>query len=368
MNEDRAARYHRLTRRAGGLSVAASAVTLAALAGTGGAAALRDAAVALTGAAAGSAAVVALVVCALALLHEVVAFPPALYRSFLLERRFGLSSEPFRTWLGDHVRAAAVALLLAVGGAEIVYAAMRVWPRAWWAVAAVALTVSTAVLARVAPVLLLPIFYTFRPLDRPALRERLETLSARAGVPVLGVYEWRLGDRTRRANAALVGLGGTRRILVSDTLLADYSDDEVEVILAHELAHHVHGDVAKGLVVEFGVLLAALGTAAAALRVWAARGGAGAGDAAALPALVLVAGGVMLAARPLLNAWSRRNEHRADRFAVRLTGAAAPFVSAMRKLGAQNLAEERPSRLALWLFHTHPPVGERIARAGAPRP
>ena len=95
-----------------------------------------------------------------------------------------------------------------------------------------------------------------KPLERESLRARLLALAERAGARVLGAYEWGLGDKTKKANAALAGLGATRRILVSDTMLAEYSDEEIEVVLAHELAHHVHGDIWKGIVFESGLILA----------------------------------------------------------------------------------------------------------------
>jgi STE24 endopeptidase len=221
-------------------------------------------------------------------------------------------------------------------------------------------------LAKIAPMLLLPIFYTFTPLDRESLRARLVSLSRRAGVPVLGVYEWGLGVKTRRANAALVGTGATRRIIVSDTLLAEYSEDEIEVIFAHELAHHVHRDILAALVVESALLLAAFCAAAAALG-WLspAIGLRSASDVAGLPLLLLAGGATTLAATPVVNALSRRNERRADRYALSLTRQPGAFISAMKRLAAQNLAEERPSRAVLWLFHTHPPIEQRIDAAKA---
>ena len=121
--------------------------------------------------------------------------------------------------------------------------------------------------------LLLPLFYTVKPLDRDALRTRLLALAERAGARVLGAYEWGLGDKTRKANAALAGLGGTRRILVSDTMLAEYSDDEIEVVLAHEIAHHVHGDIWKGIVFESALIVAGFYLASQVLRRWPARPG-----------------------------------------------------------------------------------------------
>jgi STE24 endopeptidase len=219
-------------------------------------------------------------------------------------------------------------------------------------------------LAKIAPLVLLPMFYTFTPLERESLRARLVALSRRAGVPVLGIYEWGLGEKTRRANAALVGTGTTRRILVSDTLLSQFSDDEIEVILAHEIAHHVHRDMLKGLVAEGLLLLASFYAAAVALT--AGRdllGLRSPSDLTGLPLLLLAGGVTMVVATPVVNALSRRNERRADRYALALTRQPDAFVSAMKRLAAQNLAEERPSRLALWLFYTHPPIGQRIDAA-----
>ena len=131
-------------------------------------------------------------------------------------------------------------------------------------------------------------FYTFKPLDRASLISRLEVLSHRAGVPVLGIYEWGLGDKTRRANAALVGTGRGRRILLSDTLLEQYTDDEIEVILAHEMGHHAHRDIRNGLPLESLVIVVACGVAAAALRLfWQPLGLAGPADVAGLPLLLM---------------------------------------------------------------------------------
>jgi STE24 endopeptidase len=364
MNEEKAVRYHRLKRRAAVASLAVSAALPAGLLANGGSVALRDLAAGLAGSGGAAALTVAFYGAAFLVLHEALTAPLAFYRSFRLERRYGLSCESFRTWLGDHLKAFAVTLLLGVAAVVVVYATIRLWPAWWWLASSAVFMLATLVLAMLFPVVVMPLFYRFTPLDRPALGARLEALSRRAGVPVLGVFEWGLGAKTRRANAALVGTGRTRRILLSDTLLADYTDDEIEVILAHEMAHHVHRDILKGLAVEFALLLAAFGVAAAALaRWWAPLGLASPADVAGLPLLLLAGGAVSLAAAPLVNAFSRRNEHRADRYAVELTGRPQAFVSAMRRLAAQNLAEPAPSKLALWLFHSHPPIAERIEQA-----
>lgn len=300
-----------------------------------------------------------MVVAILALGWELVSFPFVLYRSFLLDRKYGLSSEPLATWLTDHFKALALGLALSIVGGLAVYGTIQFAGRWWWVTATALFAVAGVLLSRAAPVLLMPLFYRFRPLDREALRERLLTLSQRAGVPVLGAFEWGLGEKTTRANAALVGSGRTRRILLSDTLLKAYSDDEIEVILAHELAHHVHHDMWTGLAVETSIFAGSL--YGAGLLVTGA--GHGLGDLSQLPLLVLGAGLVSIVLTPLGNAWSRHNERRADSFALQLTGRPAAFASAMRRLGAQNLAEQAPSRPVVWFFHTHPTIDERIAAA-----
>ena len=310
MNEPKSSRYHRLARRAGFVSLALTAGLLLATAW------MRPE-LPLT-----------LYVVVLETLHEVITLPVVYYRSFLLEHRYELSSEPRTAWLRDHLKAFGLVLVFAVAGAHVVYRLIAWSAEWWWLAAALAGAGVTVLLARAAPVLLLPLFYRFTPLERPELSARLLELSRRAGVPVLGVFEWGLGEKTRRANAALVGSGRTRRILLSDTLLA------------------------AGFV------------AAQALKVLGGPIGLhGPADPAGLPVALLGAGAVMLAATPIVHALSRVNERRADAFAIALTGQNDAFVSAMRRLGSQNLAEESPSRASVLLFHSHPPIEERIAAA-----
>ena len=361
MNEPKSARYHRLKRRASVLALLCSGAVLVLVLASGGSVLLREFAESLTQSPAG---VVAIYVVILSVVQEAVAFPLAFYRDFVLEHRYELSTAPASTWLRDHAKAFVLSTLLLLIAAETAYALIGWTARWWWLPAGIMAAGAAALLAQLAPVLLLPVFYKFTPLARETLAERLLALSRSAGVRVLGVYEWGLGAKTRRANAALVGTGSTRRILLSDTLLAEYSDDEIEVILAHELAHHVHRDIPTALAIEAGLLLVACYASASALgRWWQPLHLAGPADVSGLPFLILVFGGVMLAATPLVNALSRLNERRADRFALKLTNRADAFVSAMRRLALQNLVEEQPSRAVIWLFHSHPPIEERIEAA-----
>jgi len=368
VNEDKATRYHRLKRRASAIALVAGVVFLVVLLASGMSAAMRDAADAVV-ARAGirwwrDGAAVAVYIILLSAIAEVVSFPLAVYSGFLLERRYDLSNESFAAWLKDRAKAFGVSLVLSVGAGTLIYWLIRLSPDRWWLPAAAAFAAILVGLTNLAPVVLLPLFYPVKPLSRDALRARLLSLADRAGARVLGAYEWGLSSKTKKANAALAGIGGTRRILVSDTMLAEYSDDEIEVVLAHEIAHHVHGDIWKGIAFESALVLAGFYLAA---RLLAALAGPialrGVADVAGLPLLLLAAGAVSLVMVPVSHAMSRTFERSADRFALDLTRNPSAFISAMRRLGAQNLAEERPSRVVQWLFYSHPPMHDRIAAA-----
>jgi STE24 endopeptidase len=369
LNEDRSTRYHRLKRRLGILSVGWSVLLMTLLLATGASAALRD----LTDGLAGTATAPAtapfstLLYCLfLVLLHQTGSLPLGFYAGFLVERRYGLSGQTLASWVADQIKALIVSVLLGGIAVTVVYFFIRRSPEDWWLPTGLVFAMLIVGLANLGPVLLMPLFFRITPLKRDSLEARLLRLAERAGARVLGAFEWGLSDKTRKANAALAGLGRTRRILVSDTMLAEYSDDEIEVVLAHELAHHVHGDIWRGLLFESALMLAGAFVAARALS--AADGLFGlrsTADVAGLPLLVLATGAVSLALAPLAHALSRRYERRADRFALELTKNPAAFTSAMKRLSAQNLAEEDPSRLVQILFYSHPPIRERIAAAQA---
>jgi STE24 endopeptidase len=364
MNEDRSTRYHRLRRRASIGSTALGIGFLIALVVTGASAALRAYAASMTG----SSFVMTLVLYVLlvGLINEAISLPFAFYEGVTLERRYGLSTQTTTRWWVDHLKAGLVALVFALIAALIICSLVRWDPDRWWLLSAAVFTIILVGLVQLAPVLLLPLFYEFKPLDREALVRRLVALAERAGARVMGVFEWRLSDKTRKANAALAGIGQTRRIIISDTLLAEHSDDEIEVILAHELAHHVHRDIWKGIALETGLIAIGFYLSDVVLTRFATSFGlTGKGDIAALPLLLLAAAAVSLALMPLANALSRAHERRADRYALEMTRNVPAFVSAMKRLGAQNLAEEHPSRLVQILFYTHPPISARIDAAQA---
>ena len=369
MNEDKSTRYHRLRRRAELLGTATAGVALLGLTMSGATHRLQELAATLPQwlpPALNDAAMVAVVTLAVLLLLQIIELPFAFYQGHLLEHRYGLSTQSTRHWLSDQLKGTLVGLALGVLGSSVVFWTLRRWPDEWWWIAAAIFAVATIGLAQLAPVLLLPIFYKFQPLDRPALAERLIALASRARTDVVGVFEWVLSSHTKKANAALAGLGHTRRILLSDTLLADYSDDEIEVILAHELAHHVHRDLWRGIGVQSIALAGGFLVADRILRLVAdPLGLRGLADPAALPLLLLIGGVWMFLLLPVINAVSRAQERAADRYALATTRNVDAFVTAMKRLSQQNMAEEYPSALVRWLFYSHPPIRERIEAARA---
>jgi STE24 endopeptidase len=370
VNEDKSTRYHRLRRRASLAGSVAGDLALVLLLLSGGAVRLREGVQAAMGALLppgfDEAATVVVLTLLVVALVQVTEIPASWYQSYVLEHRYGLSTQTPRHWLSDYLKAAALTGILAAAGTSVVFVTLRHWPDWWWAIAAGALSLALVGAVQLAPVVILPLFYRVRPLDRPALVARITALATRARTNVVGVFEWILSGHTKKANAALAGLGKTRRILLSDTLLADFSDDEIEVVLAHELAHHVHRDMWRGIVAYILVVASGLFLADVLLRGTADRlGFKGLSDPASVPLIVLFGALWLTLVMPAVNALSRAQERAADRYALETTRNPEAFVSAMKRLSQQNMAEDEPSPLVRVLFYSHPPMRERIAAARA---
>lgn len=295
-----------------------------------------------------------------------VGWPLHFYGSYLLEHRFGLSRMNLKAWWAKEIKLILLRAGFLLVLVEGLYALLRHAPDTWPLWATLGWVLLSIVLARIFPTLLIPLFYRSTPLKDIGLTRRLEALCHRVGLNVLGVYRLELGAETRKANAALAGIGKSRRVFLADTLLDKFTTDEIEGVLAHEVAHYHYRHILKTLI------LSAVGSWAAFLLTdwisgwWVptlALGGLS--DIAGFPVLslwLLILGTLSL---PIQNGLSRHFEWEADRFAWKAAKTPSIFASALRRLAKLNLADPAPPRWVEWIFYDHPAVYRRIEAAEA---
>ena len=360
---ERAREYARRRRRLFFLDLALTAAILLLFLTTGSSVWLRDALAAIVPA---YFLLVTAYVAVLTLASAVIFLPLSYYSGFVLPHQYDLSVQTLGSWAADYAKGTIIGLVQAVLIALPVYALLRFAPEWWWLWAAIVITLCAVVLANLAPVLIVPLFYKLQPLEDTYLRDRLVALAERAGTQVRGVYVMDMSRRTRSANAALMGLGNTRRIVLGDTLWQHFTPEEIEAVLAHEFGHHVHQDLWKGIAFQSILIFASLWLADQIIRSqMAPLGLLGIDDIAGLPLLLLVSGGLLTLLLPVSNGVSRRWEADADRFAVRMTGNAVAWKGALAKLADQNLAEVDPPAWVEWLLYSHPSIRHRIEAADA---
>jgi len=291
----------------------------------------------------------------------IIMMPLTYYQGFILPRRYGLSNQKLGAWLADRAKASALGVLLGLGIVIVVYWLLDRFPDVWWLWAGILLLLLSLLLTRLTPTLLLPIFFKLEPLGDAELKRRLMNLAKRAQAQIVGVFTMDLSSKGTTANAMLAGLGKTRSIIFSDTLLQQYNSEEIEVILAHELGHYLHRDIPKFIAVQAVMVLLAFYLAALVLKAsLMPLDFQGIADVAAFPLLFLSLAAFGLMVTPLINAYSRYVERSADEAALELTANPQAFITAMAKLTEQNLIVADPSRWVEFLFYDHPPYTKRV--------
>ncbi len=360
-----ARRYARLRRKLIPISLGLGLIWTVGWLFTGASVVLREALADLT---TSRALVITLFSAIFGLGYVLLELPLSYYGGFVLPHRFGLSTQGMADWVFDRLKAGLISGALGLVMIQILYLALAIWPQGWWLPVGIVYLLVGVMLSALAPVLIAPLFFKFTPLEEGhrALADRLLSLAKRAGTEVRGVYRFDMSRRTTAANAALMGLGGSRRIVLGDTMLDEFTPDEIETVLAHELAHQVHHDIPLGIFVQSIITLVGLWLASLALE-WGVDlfGLEGVDDIAGLPWLVLVVGAFGLVTMPLANGWSRWRERMADCYAVQLTHKPLAYASALVRLADQNLGELDPPRWVEILLYSHPPLGQRIAAARA---
>lgn len=298
--------------------------------------------------------------------YAILNLPLGYYSGFVLPHRFDQSNQSFKDWVVDQLKGVAIGAPLGFIMIELIYLALRLTGSSWWLWVAGGLLIFNVLIANLAPVLIMPLFNKFVPLgdEHKELAERLLNLAKRANTKVKGVFKFDMSKRTKSANAALTGLGNTRRIILGDTLISEFTLDEIETVLAHELGHHVHKDIL--FLIAFGTLSTTLGLFIASLALNYAVSFfsfTSTADIAALPALMLILGAYGLLTSPIDNAVSRWRENMADDYALSSTKKGEAFASAFTRLANQNLGEIDPEKWVVIMFYSHPPLGERIEKA-----
>jgi STE24 endopeptidase len=302
----------------------------------------------------------------LMLLLALIATPLLFYGGFVVAHRYGLSTQTFGGWVADWLKSTVLALVLTTAAATLFYVTFWAAPPLWWLLFWLEAMAALIALTFVAPYVVLPLFFKPKPVEDPGVVMMIEDLVRQAGTAVAGVSQLDFSRRTHEANAAVIGFGTSRRVVLGDTLLDSFTASEIKAVVAHELGHHIHRDVPKLLAVQAVVLAIGLGVAAVVgeplLRLF---GPASLGDPAAYPLLALGVSVFGLVCLPAVNAIGRAVEADADEYAIKLVGDGRPLAAAMRRLADQNLAEERPPRWAEILIYTHPPIWRRVERAEA---
>ncbi len=296
--------------------------------------------------------------------YRVLFWPFGYYRGYVLSHRYGLSNQDPGGWASDYIKSSALILALGAGAVAAVYWFISIQPQLWWLIAWGMMIIISSALSYLAPVVLVPLFFRMKPMAETDTKERLEGLAKKAGVNIAGVYTIEFGAKTSAANAALMGTGKTRRIAISDTLLAGFTPEETEVVVAHELGHQKNRDFGRLFIFQSIVLLLCFwltdivtGSLAEPL------GFAGIGDAAAMPLFVAALLAMSVLVTPALNTFSRSRERAADDFSLRLTGQPEAFISMIAKLTDQNLVEAEPGRWTERLLNDHPSYKSRVEHA-----
>ena len=309
---------------------------------------------------------VALFVAVFGGIYYLLNLPLSYYGGFILPHRFGQSNQTFKDWALDIVKGVAVGAPLSLILLELLYLALRVTGDLWWLWAAIGLLFFNVLLSNLAPILIMPLFNKFVRLgdEHKELADRLLALAERANTKVRGVFKFDMSKRTKAANAALTGIGNTRRIVLGDTLINEFTADEIETVLAHELGHHVHKDIP--FLITVGTISTTLSLYLTSLALnWAVGyfGFNSISDIAAFPAFGIILGVYGLVTMPLNNALSRWRENMADDYALQATGKSEAFASAFTRLANQNLGDVDPEKWVVFMFYSHPPLGERIEKA-----
>ncbi len=283
------------------------------------------------------------------------------WQSYKINRRYELSTQNPKSWFMDQFKGSLISLIISLLALPAIYIGIS-WSNLWWVYGWLAGTLFVIFMGFIAPTILMPLFYKFEPLEDKELTERLKKLAQRSEVKIMGVFKMAAATKTRKAIGALAGIGSSRRIILSDTMLEKYSPDEIEIVIAHELGHHKHNDMGKELIQTSIVILLGFFLAHLILEPFAGTFGLDTGIVS-LPIFLIILGGMFTIASPVTNTLSRIRERKADRFALKLRDKPEVQANLFVKLSEQNLSYVNPHPLVEFLFYDHPAAIKRVKQA-----
>ena len=296
----------------------------------------------------------------------VVFLPLHFYGSYVVEHKYGLSNLTKVKWFKDEMKSLLLGVITKLILIEALYLLLWKSPGNWWIWTAVVWIIFSIVMSKIYPSVILPLFYKVKPIENKTLAERIKKFIEKEGGRVLGIFEWELSAKTKKANAAFTGMGNTKRVILGDTLIKNYTDDEIETIIAHEFGHHRFKHLYKLLYIGAGVYIlsfALINMIFKGLIEWRYHDGVDFFNIATFPLIALCIYIIQLVAMPTLNVISRFFERQADRFAFEKTNNPDAFISGMSRLAEQNLANKEPNAVIEFLLYSHPSISKRIKAA-----
>ncbi len=297
-------------------------------------------------------------------MESILTFPLNYYSGFRLEHKFGLSNLTLSGWLWENTKGLAVGITMVTPLLLVFYYCLNAFQEHWWLPVAVVFFLFSVLLARVAPTLIFPLFYSFKPITNVSLRDKLTRLTSAVNLSVAGVFEFNMSKTTKKANAAFAGIGRSKRIILADTLLENFSEEEIETVFAHEVGHYYYGHITKSLLLSIITIFGGLYAAARIYSYLLPHFGFNyVTDLAALPLLGIVLTVFGIVTTPIQNALSRLYERQADAYALKATGNKEAFIGAMKRLSEMNMADDEPHPLVEFLFYSHPAISKRIRAA-----
>jgi STE24 endopeptidase len=298
------------------------------------------------------------------LAESIINFPIDFYSGYILEHKYSLSNQTIFIYFTEKIKSFAVSLVIGIPAILIFYYVLKNFGTNWWFIVGFAMFFFSVIMGRIAPVLIFPLFYKFKPIEDISIKNKILDLCKKTGVQIKGVFVFDMSKNTKKANAAFTGLGKSKRIILGDTLMEKFNEDEIESVFAHEVGHYKRKHIFKLMFLSTIITFAGLYITSVLYSVSLNSFGFNyIYEISALPLLTLFLSLYGLITTPISNILSKKYEREADKYALDATGNNEAFISAMEKLAEQNLADKEPNKIIEFLFHSHPSLQKRIEYA-----